>query len=148
MMAAFTHRCLYGWISEFVNRPLPGGWPQIPLDDETLSDFDAYFAMCQESGYNEVAVWGLFVDRRWPLDIASCVDADRRGRIARVLDAAHRRGLKVLSGLGLYSWGFNAIIEAHPHLSRTNRAVLCPSVPESREWMERVVDFVLGGFPI
>jgi hypothetical protein len=64
--APFTHRTLTGWISEFVNRPLPGVWPQIPLDDQTLSDFDAYFDLCRDSGYNEVVIWGFFVDRRWP----------------------------------------------------------------------------------
>ncbi len=146
--AAFTHRTLLGWISEFVNRPLPGDWPQIPLDDETLSDLSAYFDLCKESGYTEVVLWGLFVDRRWPLDIASCVNTERRKRIDRVLEAAHQRGLKVLSGLGLFSWGFDAIIEAHPHLSRTNPRVLCPSVPEAHDWMAKVTEFVLGGFDI
>jgi hypothetical protein len=143
---AFVHRALYGWISEFVNRPLPGPWPQIPLDDETLSDLDAYFDLCREVGYDEVGFWGFFVDRRWPLDITSCVDDDRRARIRRVIDSAHARGLKVLSGLGLYSWGFEAIIEANPRLSRGNYQAMCPSVPESHEWMDRVVDFVMGGF--
>ena len=71
------------------------------------------------------------------------MDGERRERIDRVLKAGHARGLKILSGLGLYSWGFDAIIEAHPDLSRSNRVVMCPSVPEAREWMERVVDLVM-----
>ena len=146
MPAAFSHRVLIGWISEFANRMLPGEWPQIPLDDDTLSDFEQYFDLCVECGYNEVVIWGFFVDRRWPVDVASSVSADRRGRIARLVRAAHDRRLKVLSGLGVYSWGFDGIIEAHPHLSRTNPNAMCPSVPESRAWMERVTDFVMGGF--
>ena len=60
----FTHRALYGWISEFANRPLPGVWPQIPLDDQILADLEAYFDLCQDVGYTEVGFWGLFVDRR------------------------------------------------------------------------------------
>ena len=144
----YEHRALLGWISEFVNRPLPGVWPQIPLDDKTLTDLDDYAELAQESGYNELMLFGLFVDRRWPVDIASCVDSDRRKRIAHVLDSAHRRGLKVLSGLGLYSWGFDAIIEAFPELSRTNARALCPSVPASQEWMRRVIDFILGEFDV
>ena len=146
MTAAFTHRTLTGWISEFVNRPLPGVWPQIPLDDETISDFERHFDLCRESGYNEVVIWGFFVDRRWPLDVASCVDGERRERIHRVLEAGHERGLKIHSGLGIYAWGFDTIIETHPFLSRTNPKVMCPSVPESREWMEKVVDFAMGEF--
>ena len=146
MAAAFTHRTLTGWISEYAGRPLPGAWPQIPLDDDTLSDFEAYFDLCRDSGYNEVVIWGFFVDRRWPVDISSCIDGKRRGRIHRVLGAAHARGLKAHCGLGLYSWGFDAIIEAHPHLSRDNPRVMCPSVPEPREWMEKVIDFVMDRF--
>ncbi len=140
----FAHRALYGWISEYANRPLPGVWPQIPLDDEILTDLDGYFDLCREVGYNEVGFWGLFVDRRWPTDIVSAVDADRRARVQRLLDAAHARGLKVMCGLGLYSWGFEAIIEANPHLSRGNHQAMCPSVAESHVWMDRITDFVMA----
>lgn len=143
---AFQHRALTGWISEYINRPLPGVWPQIPLDDQTLADFDAYFALCQECGYNEVVLWGGFVDRRWPLDIASCIDAERSARLRRLLDAAHARDLKIQCGLGLYSWGFEAIIEAYPHLHRTNPRAMCPAIPEAQAWMEKVVVFVLDNF--
>jgi hypothetical protein len=146
MPRGFDHRMLYGWISEFANRALPGVWPQIPLDDGILADFDSYFDLCEEAGYNEVAIWGLCVDRQWPLDIRSAVDADRRARIVRLVDAAHRRGVKVYAGIGVYSWGFDAIVRAHPHLSRTNVHAMCPSVPDSHAWMERVVDFVVGSF--
>ena len=143
MTASFTHRTLTGWISEFVNRPLPGVWPQIPLDDETIGDFESYFDLCRDSGYNEVVIWGFFVDRRWPLDVGSCLEGDRRERIHRMIEAGHDRGLKIHSGLGLYSWGFDAIIGAHPHLTRTNEKVMCPSVAEAREWMEKVTDLVM-----
>lgn len=140
---AFTHRVLTGWISEYACRPLPGPWPQIPLDDETLGDFDRYFELCRDSGYNEVVVWGPFVDRCWPVELASCVDGDRRERLHRLIEAAHDCGLLIHCGLGLYSWGFEAIIAAQPELARTNRQVMCPAVPAAWEWMTRVVDQVL-----
>ena len=144
----FTHRALLGWISEFVNRTLPGKWPQIPLDDETLDDLKGYFDLCRDSGYNQVVMWGLFVDRRWPLDIASCVDVERRRRIDRVIDLAHERDLMILSGMGIYSWGFDGIIEAYPDLSKDNRRVMCASVPEAWDWMTRVIDFAMGQFDL
>jgi len=147
MANGFAHRTLTGWISEFVTRPLPGKWPQIPLDDATLADLAAHFDLCRDSGYNEVVIWGFFVDREWPLDIVSCVDDDRRARIARTIGAAHARGLKIHTGLGIYSWGFDEIIRAHPHLSRGNPRVMCPAVADSRVWMEKIVDFVVGEFP-
>ena len=31
---------------------------------------------------------------------------------ARLLDAAHQRGMKLIYGMGLYSWGYEAIIAA------------------------------------
>lgn len=144
MPDAFMHRTLIGWISEFVHRPLPGQWPQIGLDDETLSDLESHFDLASEAGYNEVVIWGFCAGRRWPLDIVSSVDDDRRARIQRALDAAHARGLKVHAGLGIYSWGFDEIIEANPHLSRGNPHAMCPSVPESRVWMEKVAEFVFS----
>ncbi|MFH1568723.1 MAG: hypothetical protein ABIL09_12060, partial [Gemmatimonadota bacterium] len=143
MRAGFVHRTLTGWISEYVSRPLPGAWPQIPLDDETLADFGRHFDLCRESGYTEVVVWGPFVDRRWPLDLAACVAGDRGERVLRLIEAAHARGLQIHCGLGLYSWGFEAVIAAFPEVCRTNRRVMCPAVPAAWEWMVRVLDFVL-----
>jgi len=148
MGRGFEDRVLTGWISEFVIRPLPGTWPQIPLDDETIGDLERYFDLCHDVGYTHVVLWGLFVDRRWPEDITSCVSDDRRQRIHRVIDAGHKRGVKIISGLGLYSWGFDEIIERHPELSRTNRRAMCPATPSSHEWMDKVTDFVLGQFDL
>ena len=144
MKSAFTGRFLTGWISEFINRPLTGGWPQIPLDDATLADFDGYLSLCQQANYTDIIIWGLFVDRNWPLDIVSCVDADRKRRIQYLVDAAHQRGIRVYTGLGLYSWGFEEILRAYPHLNRGNARAMCPSLPESQEWMRRVLDFTLS----
>ena len=142
MTEAFTHRVLSGWISEYVTRALPGVWPQIPLDDETLADFEANFDVCCEAGYTALVIWGLWTDHAWPEDIASCVDAERRMRIQRLLDGAHARDLKVLAGLGLYSWGFDEIIRRHPYLAPGKSKCMCPAVDESHAWMDHVLDFV------
>ncbi len=147
-MPPFQHRALLGWISEFIRRPLPGVWPQIPLDDETLADLDACFRLCRETGYNTVILWGLFVDRCWPLDIASCMDTDRKARVAQVITAAKAQGLTILGGVGLYSWGFETILNAHPELCRTNPQVLCPALAGSHVWMEAVLSFILEDFAL
>ena len=111
-----------------------------------MADLSDVFALAAESGYTDIVLWGLFVDHHWPLDIVSCCDADRRARIRLLVEEAHLLGLRLLCGLGLYSWGFDAVIDAHPHLSRDNRQVLCPSVEESHFWVERVLDFLMDGF--
>ena len=79
-------------------------------------------------------------------------DADDRAspggqQVRTLLEQAHAHGIKVLSGLGVYSWGFEAIIRAHPHLSRGNGRTLCPSVLESWAWQRRVIDYMFS-FPI
>ena len=142
----FERRFITGWISEYVNRRLTGPWPQIELDDLTMKDLETCFDLCQESGYTDVILWGLFVARNWPVDIVSCVNSERRKRIEFIIDAAHKRGLAVHCGLGLYSWGFETILAEFPHLARGNARTLCASAQESHEWMEKVLDFVLDGF--
>lgn len=144
----FQHRSLVGWISEFSSRPLQAPWPVITLDDPMQSDLVEMFELCQQVGFDKVVLWGLFVERRWPVHLEDAIRGERRVRIQKLLDAAHERGIKILSGLGVYSWGFEEIIENHPRLSRGNPRAMCPSEPESERWMQRVVDFVLSDFEL
>lgn len=144
----FQHRSLVGWISEFSSRPLHDPWPIITLDSQMMRDFIAIFDLCKQVGLDKIIIWGLFVERRWPVQIEKAIDKNRRRQIQELLDAAHKRGIKILSGLGVYSWGFEEIIEIYPRLNRGNSRAMCPSVPESEKWMQRVVDFVLSEFDL
>ena len=147
-LKGFEHRALVGWISEFSSRPLHEPWPVIKLDDEMMSDFYEIFDLCKQAGFDKMVIWGLFVSRRWPVPLAQAVDAQRRRRIQELLDAAHERGIQILSGLGVYSWGFEEIIEKFPQVSKGSPRVMCASVPESEKWMQQVVDFVLSDFDL
>ncbi|MFC1717820.1 hypothetical protein ACFL6S_29440 [Candidatus Poribacteria bacterium] len=144
----FQHRSLVGWISEFSSRPMHEPWPVITLDDQMMSDFVEIFDLCKQVGFNNMVIWGLFVERRWPVPIEKAIDEKRRKQIQKLLDAAHERGIKILSGLGVYSWGFEEIIQKNPNLSRDNPRAMCASESESEKWMQRVVDFVFSDFDL
>src|SRR3954447_19721286 len=144
----FVHRGYLGWITDSISMPRPhDAWPSIGIDQALLDDYARTFAFMRDTGINEMSVWGLFVAREWPVEVEQAVDAERRQQVQIILDEAHRNGIKVLSGFGVYSWGFEAIIRANPHLTRGNPRALCASLDESWEWQRRVVDYVFG-FPI
>lgn len=144
----FEFKAYYGWISEMATRPLMDDWPVIQLDPPMLRDFEITFDLCKRLGYDHVVIWGLGVSRDWPVPVARALGQERRKQVQLVIDSAHRRGLKVLSGLGVYSWGFQEIIRQNPHLSKTNPEALCASLPESEEWMNKVTDLVMGSLDV
>lgn len=141
----FTHRGYLGWITDLVSQPRPHArWPSIEIDQPLLDDHRASNALMQQIGVNETALWGLFVASEWPVEIERTLDAGRTQQVQSLLEHAHAHGLRVLSGLGVYSWGFEAIIRAHPHLSRGDGRTLCPSVPESWDWQRRVIEYMFS----
>jgi len=148
-MTGFRHRGYLGWITDLASQPGTNeAWPSMRLDERLLADYRETFAAMKELGYNEISVWGLYVSRAWPANLKSAVTPERGARVEKLIAAAHEKGLRVLSGLGVYSWGFEEIIRANPKLARGNPQAMCPSEPESWEWMRKVVDFVFERFAI
>jgi len=147
--AGFTHRALNGWITDLATEPDPqAAWPSMRLDDRLLQDYRGTFGLMKRVGFNEVVIWGLYTANHWPLDLKSAVPAERGQRVEQLIVSAHEHGIRVLSGLGTYSWGFAEIIKANPRLNGGNANAMCPSEPESHAWMERVLDFVFTRFAI
>ena len=145
----FRHRGYLGWITDLASRPETGAaWPSTRLDDGLIEDYRRTFALMQRLGFNEISIWGLFVARTWPVEVESAVTPEREKLITTLLDTAHQHGIRVYSGLGVYSWGFDEIIQAHPELSRGNPHAMCGSHPDAWPWMKRVVDVVLDRFPV
>lgn len=145
----FRHRGYLGWITDLATRPdTCADWPSMRIDGALVRDYERTFTLMQRLGYNEITVWGFYVARSWPVDIASAVSPERGRLVERILRAAHRQGIRVYSGLGVYSWGFDEIIKANPHLANGNPHAMCPGVPDSWKWMQRVVDYVFTRFPI
>jgi hypothetical protein len=146
---SFRHRCYLGWITDLASSPDAfAAWPSMRLNQPLLDDYRETFRLMRKLGFNAVSLWGLYVAHDWPVDIRSSVSAERGVLVAELIEAAHEQGIRVYSGLGVYSWGFDEIIRAHPELSGGNAHALCASEPAAWDWMRRVTDFVLTRFPI
>jgi len=147
--AKFNHRGYLGWITDLATEPDRfATWPSMLLDEPLLRDYQESFALMSRLGFNEISIWGLYVSHAWPVDIQSSVAPARGALVEKLIEAAHKKGIRVYSGLGVYSWGFDEIIRAHPNLSRGNANAMCASEAESWRWMQTVVDFVFQRFDI
>jgi hypothetical protein len=148
-LARFDHRGYLGWITDLAtDADSHAAWPSMRLDQQLLNDYRQTFRFMKETGFNEISVWGLYVSRSWPVDIRSSVSPDRGALVEKLIASAHENGIRVYSGLGVYSWGFDEIIRANPKLTRGNPQAMCASEPESWVWMQKVVDFVFERFQI
>jgi len=148
MPKQFIHRGYNGWITDLSTVARPDAvWPATAIDEGLIADFQATYAFLQRIGINEMTVWGFFTARNWQPDIARTIDAPIADQVRTLLKAAPAHDIKVLSGLGLYSWGFDEIIGQNPRLSRGNAHAMCASCDESWDWQRRVIDFIMG-FPL
>lgn len=146
---SFRHRVYLGWITDLATRAdTRADWPSMRLDEDLLRNYRESFALMRRLGFNAMSVWGLYVSRCWPVEISSAISPARGALVEKLIDAAHREGIRVCSGLGVYSWGFDEIIRARPQLSRGNPRAMCASEPAAWRWMQRVIDFVFTRFPI
>jgi hypothetical protein len=144
--AGFEHRLISGWISDYSSIPRWEPWPSITLDQQLIADLHQAMDRAQTAGYTGMILWGLLAGRSWNPYLPDTVDAERKRQVLALLDAVRQRGLKAIFGLGLYSWGFDAIIAAHPELDGGAPDKMCGSRPESWEWMQRVVNFIMDEY--
>ena len=82
------------------------------FDDQTVNDLIGCLELQHRCDFNAFSIFGLLTTYGWPVDLATVADEARRRRVKQVLDATRQRDIKVLCGLGVYSWGFDEIIEA------------------------------------
>ena len=139
----FTHRLVSGWISDFSSIPRWEPWPSITLDQRLTADLLEAFDRAQIAGYTGIILWGPLAGRSWDPFLPDTVGAARKQQVLEILRQGRAHGLKMLMGLGLYSWGFEAIVAAHPELDGGSPDKMCGSRPESWEWMKRVIDFAM-----
>ncbi|MHB0876518.1 MAG: hypothetical protein ACYC5O_10810 [Anaerolineae bacterium] len=146
MAEGFTHRLISGWISDYGSVPRMEPWPSITLDDTLEADLLEAFDLAATCGYTGVILWGLLAGRSWSPHLGAAMEADRRVRVLRLIEAARSRGLALLMGLGLYSWGFDEIIAADPRVDGGSASTMCGSRGASWEWMQRVIDYVFAEY--
>ena len=146
----FRHRGYLGWITDLATvADTYAEWPSMRIDEPLLRDYRETFGVMRELGFEDLCVWGLYVSRAWPVAIASAVSPERAKMVERLIAAAKAKNIRVISGLGVYSWGFEEILRERPHLRKTsNQSTMCGSEDESWEWMRKVIDYVFTRFPI
>lgn len=152
--SAYDYRIAYGaWVNDMRLDPLPlENWPAPHLDGESVRSIVRALATQSRFGYTHLDVWGLFATKSWPLNLGEGIDKARQRRVRQVISAAHDRGVKLIYGMGTYSWGYENIIEHDPSLAATNRdgtkhgRALCDANPKSFELISRILDFALGEF--
>ena len=151
---SFDYRIAYGcWVNDMRLEPLPlEEWPAPQMDDETVRsviramDVQSYFQ------YNCLDAWGLLATTAWPINLGDGVDKHRRQRVKQIVSEAHNREIKVIYGMGTYSWGYAKIIENDPSRTAKNRDgslnknALYDANPKSFEWVKNILDFVLSEF--
>jgi len=150
MTRAYNHRSAFGcWINDMRNKAMPReNWPYGVLDDQTVESIIGCLELQRQAGFNEFCTFGLLVTRDWPVDISSAVSEDRRQKVNTIIKAAHERGIKLLYGLGVYSWGFDEIIKNCLEVRGPNPGAMCGSSPEAWCWMQKVIDYILAEFDV
>ncbi len=102
----------------------------------------------RDAGYEYFDVFGLITNNNWTNDIISTVSKTRENLIKNVIDIIHKNGLKLIYGLGVYSWGFEDIIEQNPLVKGTSSMVMCASSTQSQHTMEKVIDYIATTYEI
>ena len=147
---AFVDRIAFGpWMNDTRTAPLPFSlWPVDAFDDITVQSIIDTFDLNEAYGYNIYDIFGLFATWGWPEDIESAATPERAARVRKLIKAAHARNIKVICGMGVYSWGFDEIIKKHPEVAGVNQQypndhVMCGSKEESWKWQKKLIDFMM-----
>ncbi|HUU29044.1 MAG TPA: hypothetical protein VM123_14645 [archaeon] len=139
---SFQYRVSVGWLRDLASEPTPyEKWPCILWDQQLLKDQMRYLEAEAELGMNCNCAWGLFISRAWPVPFENIIDSSRAEKLKLFVNAAHERGLKILAGVGIYSWGFEEVIKKVPGVSSGDQEVMCAFSDQAWEWQKRVLDF-------
>jgi hypothetical protein len=138
------------WINDVRNESMPlENWPYGVLDDKTVDAIINALDLQAQTGYNGLDIIGLMATYSWPVDIVSVAGQDRRRRVNKIIKAAHDRKMKVICfPTGVYSWGFDDIIQHDPSIRTDNKHVMNPLREESWVWQRKVYDYMLDNYEI
>ncbi len=89
-------------------------WPSVKIDSALLNDYIETLDFLERSGMNEITPWGLFTNKYWEPQVEYTIDSQRGALVREIIDLAHQRNIKVVCGMGVYSWGFDKILKENP----------------------------------
>jgi hypothetical protein len=141
----FRYRVTDGWLRDLASQPTPrDAWPSIGWDEQVAQDQVAFLDAQEQLGVDCNVVWGLFVDRAWPVPFQNIISEERAGRLRGFVEAAGARKVRVMSGLGVYSWGFEEVIRKVPEVGGGGSVqAMCLQSSAAWDWMRRVMDFLM-----
>lgn len=174
----FEYRVAAAWLPQLGSEPFPILFSS--KADETLAkDYEASLPRLGAAGFNYLELAGLIGESgpaQLPLDLEAGFSSERDALIRQVIGQIHAAGMQYVTALGVYSWGFEEVIAAHPELAAKRFAdpdlrrsgwdddllpyidrfgeadipatdVLCASKEESWDWMRRSIDLQLERYP-
>ena len=145
--SGFEHKGYLGWMIDMSRTECHDAWPSVKLDSAIIADYAETLDFLQRSGMNEITLWGLFTNKYWEPEIEKTIDSNRMLLINSIIRMAHEQKIKVILGMGVYSWGFDKIIQEHPELGCScNGHVLDWLNPKSWEWQKKVFDYTFDNF--
>jgi hypothetical protein len=151
----YKYRIAFGcWINDMRSEALPlQQWPAPHLDEVTISSILAAMDVQSRAGFNYLDAWGLFATYGYPPDITSAfTDSARAAQVKRLIREASSRGIKLIFGMGLFSWGYDQIIRADPAVRGKNKAgqpldhVMCGATEKAWSYVEKILDTALSSF--
>ena len=151
----YTYRIAFGaWINDMRNEPLPlQNWPAPQLDRETLDSATRALDVQAEAGFNLLDAWGLFATFGYPPDIESAFrDKERSRMVNKLLKAAAERKMHVMFGMGLLSWGYDAIIQSDPSVrgldaeGNPHPHAMCGAKESAWKYVSKILDCALNEF--
>ena len=149
---AYQHRIAFGaWINDMRNDALPlQQWPAPEFDEATVEGVVRALDVISEAGYQYLDAFGLFATNEYPPDIVSAFgDRDRTERVRRVFRAADKRGVAISLPLGLFTWGYDRIINEDPEVrgkdaeGNPHAHAMCGAVEKSWGYVEKLIDTFL-----
>lgn len=141
---SFKFRVTDGWLRDLAAEPTPHErWPCIIWDDQLLKDQIRFLDVQAEVDMTYNVVWGLFINRSWSVPFENIIDDQRAEMLKAFVNEVHKRKLKILSGIGIYSWGFDEIIKKVPEVSAGHQSAMCAFSEKAWDWQRRVLDFIM-----
>jgi hypothetical protein len=143
----FNHRGYLGWLIDLSRTDCLDEWPSIRLDSSLIGDYEETLEFLQRSHMTEISLWGFFTNKFWEPEVEKTIDEERETMVKKLLIMAHERKIKVLCGLGIYSWGFNKIIQENPNVGcACNNEIMDISSGDSWKWQKKVIDYITDHF--
>jgi hypothetical protein len=144
MGKSFAYRVTDGWLRDLASEPTPNDrWPCIRWDEKLPSDQTRFLDVQKELDTTYNVVWGLFINNSWHVPFENVIDDKRADMLKKFVNSVHNHGLKILSGVGIYSWGFDEVIAKVPEVSAGHGRAMCAFSEKAWEWQRRILDFLM-----